>query len=696
MVNWLLPALLVAVPGSAGGKVPDCRSVLLQPAEAPARRPGAGVTPRDLAELIDFGPQESAAGGEPPFSVSPDGTRAALALRRGDPATDSYCMGVVVVSLSGSEPPKLIDVGGEPILAVSDVRGLADLPIGNLHPVTPAWSPNGRSLAFLRRDGGRTQAWRAAAYGSRSEPVSALDADARSVRWSGDGRSLIVRTRPGIQQAQPAIDTEERQGFLFDRRFWPLSAARPVASASIPEVETEVPTDGGKSAPHIGSLRTSERYKPAGAIRFARSSKGDSAWTAPLDPKVFLGAAPLHASYGGRTIVCRFTLCSDAVATIWWRDHGTLFFVQGGTAANGGRTTLARWRPATEPTPTVILSTVDALLGCGPAAKVIVCARETAIHPRTLVRIDPDSGRITTIFDPNPEFAALVKGDVRRLRWRLADGTQSYGDLVLPPGHRAGDRHPLIVVQYRSRGFLRGGTGDEYPIHALATRGFTVLSIERTPFVGAGKATSREEFVRMGAQDFAERRRTLASIEAGVAQAVALGVVDRERVGITGLSDGAATVQFALVNSDLFRVAAVSSCCDEPSTTMFAADRGYSEMLIAAGFPAPGSDGKAFWQRYSLAANAARLKTPILMQLPEDEFRFGLETFVTLDHHRIPVEMHIYADAYHQKWRPAQRLASYERAIDWFDFWFNGKSDASPAKAAQYERWRALAARQSR
>src|SRR5690606_23043009 len=167
----------------------------------------------------------------------------------------------------------------------------------------------------------------------------------------------------------------------------------------------------------------------------------------------------------------------------------------------------------------------------------------------------------------------------------------------------------------------------------------------------AGKASDFDEFIRMNATDFAERRRVLASLEAGIAAAIEREVVDPERIGITGMSDGAAGVQFALVNSDQFRAAAVSSCCDEPSSSMFAAGQAYAELLMKAGFPGPGEEGDAFWRRYSLAANAERLTTPILMQLTDDEFRLGLETFATLDHHRVPVEMYVFADGYHQKWR---------------------------------------------
>jgi hypothetical protein len=53
--------------------------------------------------------------------------------------------------------------------------------------------------------------------------------------------------------------------------------------------------------------------------------------------------------------------------------------------------------------------------------------------------------------------------------------------------------------------------------------------------------------------------------------------------------------------------------------------------------------------------------------------------------------MYVFAHEYHQKWRPAHRLATYERAIDWFDFWLNGRTDTDSGKHEQYARWRALA-----
>lgn len=682
-------AFVRASPATADGR---CRADLVPPTGA--ARPSRLVSPLDIARLREFGRQEVGLAGETPFSISPDGKLAAIVLRRGDPAQDNYCIGVVVISLESIGKARVVDSGGDLILAVSDVRGIPDLPIGNAEPVTPRWSPDGQLLAYLRRDVGRTRVWIAHADGTGAMAVSRLGIDARDVRWSEDGRSLIVTTRPGVPVGEAAIDAEERRGFLYDQRFWTLSRSRPEPPTPIPFVEQRIDLDGDV----IGDMSLDGAVpggKPPGAIAFARSSSGARAWTAARKPKLLLGPVDLHVTVDDRSVTCTSAYCSNDVGALWWGADNELFFMQAATPENGGVTRLLRWRVGRESNPTLILSTTDALFGCAPVRTFIVCARETATQPRHLVKIDPRSGEVSVIYDPNPEFATLTKGSVRRLRWRVP-GAASFGDLVLPPGHRAGMRHPLIIVQYESRGFLRGGTGDEYPIQALAARGFAVLSVERTRPVGAGIATTGSELMRIATAHFAERRRVFDSLMAGVRSATALRVVDQRRIGITGLSDGAATAEYALVNSKLFSAAAISSCCDEPSSSMFAAGPGYADFLMDAGFPAPGSNGREFWRHYSLAANAKQIRTPILLQVTDDEFRFALETFVTLKVQHVPIEMYVFANEFHQKWRPAHRLATYERAIEWFDFWLNGRTDPDPAKEPQYARWRELARLQRR
>ncbi|GAA4824352.1 hypothetical protein GCM10023232_22680 [Sphingosinicella ginsenosidimutans] len=682
-----LAAAWLMVPSAAMAE--DCRARLVSAEPAVAR----DVTPRDLVELRDFGRSDTALSGPSPFSLSPDGTELAIALRRADPDTDRYCIGIVVVPLDRARAPRLIDVGGEFILARGDSHGVPDLPVGTEQPVTPLWSPDGRWLVYLRRDRGVTQAWRARRDGSYAGPVTHDAEDVRAVRWSEDGKALVVTTRP-MAAANAAIEREGRRGFLYDRRFWTLSEARPRPRLPLPTVERLVDPDTGRTIEGGDAADRRDNGKPAGARLYARSADGARAWTSPTDPGLVQGPTKLQVEASGRTRTCTMEACADAVGALWWRDPGELLFMQGGTPENGGTTTLYRWRIDAEPAPVALLATTDALIGCQLLGRRLVCARETPTRPRVIVSLDPDTGRSTTIYDPNPEFARLRTGTVQRLRWTDPDGVAGYGDLVLPPSHRPGDRHPLVIVQYQSRGFLRGGTGDEYPIHALASRGFAVLSFNRVrPYASDSGARDLASFIRIGMTGFAERRRMLSAIETGIDRSIALGVVDPARIGISGLSDGAASVQFALINSTRFRAAAMSSCCDDPSSVHFAAGLGYLNDTAAWGYPGPGADDQGFWRRYSLAANADRIDVPILLQLPDDEYRFAIETYVTLDRNRVPIEMHVFPDEYHVKWHPAHRLAIYDRAIDWFDFWLNGREDPAPAKREQYSRWRALAAR---
>jgi hypothetical protein len=80
------------------------------------------------------------------------------------------------------------------------------------------------------------------------------------------------------------------------------------------------------------------------------------------------------------------------------------------------------------------------------------------------------------------------------------------------------------------------------------------------------------------------------------------------------------------------------------------------------------------------------------MQLADREMNLSLETFTALREAGQPVEMYVYPDEYHNKWQPVHRQAIYERNLDWFSFWLQGRVDPDPRKTAQYARWTAMRA----
>ncbi|WP_448662648.1 prolyl oligopeptidase family serine peptidase [Sphingomonas sp. CJ20] len=111
------------------------------------------------------------------------------------------------------------------------------------------------------------------------------------------------------------------------------------------------------------------------------------------------------------------------------------------------------------------------------------------------------------------------------------------------------------------------------------------------------------------------------------------------------------------------------------------------------GAPPATGDASTYWRPYSLALNAEHIDTPLLMQLADEEYLLGLETFTALREKDKPVEMHIFPGEHHMKWQPAHRRAIYERNLDWFAFWLQRHENSDPAKAAQYRRWEAMRAK---
>src|SRR3546814_3563140 len=82
------------------------------------------------------------------------------------------------------------------------------------------------------------------------------------------------------------------------------------------------------------------------------------------------------------------------------------------------------------------------------------------------------------------------------LNWLNAENVPFYGDLVYPVGYEPGRRYPMVIVQYRTKGFLRGGIGDEVPIPTLAVRGYFILSVDHLTYEDiVGRRHSIEQIV---------------------------------------------------------------------------------------------------------------------------------------------------------------------------------------------------------
>ncbi|MFK4873808.1 Atxe2 family lasso peptide isopeptidase [Novosphingobium sp. ZW T3_23] len=669
-------AILLHPSAKAATVLPDC-SDLVQ-----GKRVSSGpVTARDLVTLADVGPDAPDPGEGHIFSISPDGRWIALQVRKADPDANGFCQALVVLPADGPGPVRILDRGGELILSRSDMLGRAGVATGLVRTIEPVWSPDGRRIAYLKQTQGTIQVWIAETDGSGSRTATSGKVEVDRFAFDADGRTMILALRPDLTAQREAIKREERSGYRFDARISPGAGAVPFprpgsehAYVAVGEDKRMVPATPGQIA-RLGSHGGTPPLLSEHGSRIALAPTSGF----PLRPDVRLQVQDAK----GRIRPCADIACTGAGLVAWWAGDGRHVRILRREGRVNNVTTVYEWRPGARHARR-LMATTALLTDCQPHGNDLYCLEERSLEPRRLVRFDPSAQRRSVLFDPNASFAALRKSRVKRLFTCNSFGIETFGDLVYPLGYRAGKTYPLIVVQYTSRGFLRGGTGDEFPIQAFAARDYFVLSLQRPDALAlTSNARTSEEAEKQLLNGFRDRRTVLSSIESLLRPLIAQGLVDPARIGITGLSDGSSTVQFAAVNGTMFAAGSASGCCWERSQD-FLLNKGVADHFARSGWPRLLDKRKDFWKKISLAQNARDIRFPLLLQMADTEYLGALESFTALREAGHPVDMYVFRDEHHIKWQPAHKLAVYERNLAWFDFWLK---DVAPPGRTERESW---------
>ncbi|PXA86227.1 Atxe2 family lasso peptide isopeptidase [Nostoc sp. 3335mG] len=629
--------------------------------------PTTGVSIRDIVEVTDLSG----------LAVSPDGKL--VAFRTGRPAIDSnsYVMTWYVAPIDGSAPPRRVADGG---------GGQFDA-AGGVTEQTPVWSPMSNAIFIRSLVDGQVQVWRAAADGSDTRAVTADAANVRDLALGSDGASLtyhVGATRDDLERAEQKADDE---GVLVDKS---VDIASPISRGWI-----------------VDGRRASERFTGNWFDR------GDLLWQTPIQTKTIAletgdaalvrGADPvasaksgrvksaeikgdgLHHSIeakldDGRTMTCTLPACTsgrpNAVALT--TDRRAVVVTIASVTMDQS---LYLWTPADQSIRPIVAAT-GLLSGdqendtpCAVAQTNLICVAADATHPPALVRVALGDGKQTQLFDPNAPLRRRIGTSARRLVWRDPLGDTHGAQLILPTTPRPAPGYPLVLTYYHCPGFLRGGLGDEVPLLPLANAGIATLCINRAP-----------SDLWHPLRDYAH---AVSGIRAILDQLGAEHLIDRDRVGMTGLSFGSEVTLSVLMETHLLAAASISSVQMDPLLYWFNAnpERDYAETIKRAWNLGPPDSDLASWKKYSPALNANRISAPLLMQLPESEARGSMHLVTALQNAGRPVELYAFANEPHIKNQPRHKLAVYERNLDWFRFWLQGVEDPATAKIAQYKGW---------
>ena len=172
---------------------------------------------------------------------------------------------------------------------------------------------------------------------------------------------------------------------------------------------------------------------------------------------------------------------------------------------------------------------------------------------------------VTHIPDPTPAVRAIKK---RLVKYKRRDGTDLSFTLYTPPGYQEGTRVPAILyaypLDYASTATAGQTTGSEQGFtllrnyRLLLMSGYAIIDNAAFPIVGDPKK-AYDTYLEQLIDD----------ARAAVDKAVELGVVDRDRIGITGHSHGALMTANLVAHTDLFRAGAATSGSYNKTLTPF-------------------------------------------------------------------------------------------------------------------------------
>jgi dipeptidyl aminopeptidase/acylaminoacyl peptidase len=321
--------------------------------------------------------------------------------------------------------------------------------------------------------------------------------------------------------------------------------------------------------------------------------------------------------------------------------------------------------------------------------KRFACVRENPTHPPEVASFNSDSSDEQVLTDLNPEVQSWKLPTVELVEWTDPAGNPGFGFLYKPVGFGDGP-YPTIFLPYYSAtcDFTQSAVvSNEYPTYAFTSRGYAVFRPDmRFYMLPTAIGRSKKLWMIEG---------SLASILTGLDRIVSMGVADRAKVGIAGLSQGAKWTSYAIAHSHAFAAASV------PYTAQFfnstAAYYAHPEWIRDAN--SLGDDGKviegperAHFDEPQISSWADSVSAPLLVDASDGEWVSSVQAVIALRTRGKPVEMVVYPDARHFKKWPRQLDSVWEMNLDWFDFWLRGSRVPAPEKKDQYERWEKLKA----
>ncbi len=648
--------------------------------------------------------------------LSPDGRRVAVLRQTRDIQTDRV----------NHELWLLETVSGERRLLVGAERS----------PSGVRWSPDGRRLAFVGREGGKPQVFVLDLADGRARPITDSAQPPRALAWSRDSKMLAyvalvekvtepfykLPEKPAGAQWAPAARLVRDYPYRTDGDGWLIPGEMQVFV---------VPVDGGaarqvtRGSGDWGMRDEAPAWLADGSAIIVSADTDPAArrranqsdlWLWPLAS----GAAPQQLTRDdGSEQSPAVSPDGSRVAYVGWRtrrnsyqrnDIFVLPLASGAAARNltealDRNTEQPRWREdgavlhfLYQDRGVNRIGEVDAAGRTPPRQRVAEVGNTRLLLPSSgggTYSVARGAFAYPSVEADRPPALAVDAGKGERILWDLnaawragkaigileeatftssADGRAVHGWILYPPGFDPAKKYPLALD-------IHGGPHLDYgPMfsvthHLYAAAGYVVLFVNPRGSIGYG-----EEFASLinRAYPGQDHDDLMSAIDAVVAR----GFIDPRRLYIGGGSGGGVLSSWAIGKTDRFAAASVKRPVINWASTALTTDIGAT--MGSAWFDRmPWEEPEKYWARSPLSL-VGKVRTPTLIITGEQDWRTPMsdseQYFQALQLRGVESVLMRLPEASHAFGRPSQWLAAILGTIGWYDQHLNPRASAPAAR----------------
>jgi dipeptidyl aminopeptidase/acylaminoacyl peptidase len=370
------------------------------------------------------------------------------------------------------------------------------------------------------------------------------------------------------------------------------------------------------------------------------------------------------------------------IAGVLWRDDSTLIYLAdenlhtrlGEVGSGGGdtRTILEPGRPV-----------LHGMTGSADGGTLSFIG-DSPEHPNEIFVFRPGDEAPSRVTNSNPWLAEVRFAPQEPVTWQARDGLELHGVLIRPLDEVAGETYPLVVqVHGGPESRYDDGWQTSYSLQGqvAAARGIAVFYPNYRASTGRGVEFSKLDHGDMGGKEFDD-------IVDGVDHLIETGLVDADRVGVTGGSYGGyATGWLTTRYSDRFAAGVMFVGISNQISKVGTSDIP-NEMYLVHNRLRPWDDWQLFLER-SPVYWAGNSNTPLLIMAGKDDPRVHPEQSMEMYRNlklrgEAPVRLVFYPGEGHGNARAAARYDYNLRSLRWLEHYLLGSGGDKPPPAVDY------------